>query len=240
MKTSNRRMDKYDPDLCAKLLKDIIGARTQKEFADEVGVNQSTISRILQKKNHSPSSYRVLSEIDQHKLPDCAITLDDLLAANGILGKVNQNKSTLQTKNRAAKAQMIGIIMDWLIHQKHTAELTQCSWMESKFRIRYDFAIRTSYVDSNDSIWGISIYNYPILDKKRIHHLFQAIFSSYYTNNNPFGLYSIIATDEKSFEYMKSLLKNETIPDQISIFDIDMKDYIIKDIFQVKLTEKQN
>ncbi|SDB69724.1 hypothetical protein [Butyrivibrio sp. INlla16] len=58
--------------------------RTVQQFAADIGVPPSTLSRIINKKNSSASNERILVAIAENAEPESRVTLNDLKKANGL------------------------------------------------------------------------------------------------------------------------------------------------------------
>lgn len=62
-------------------------SRTVQQFANDLGVSPSTLSRIINMKNESPSSLKLLKSIVEKADRNSNVTLDELMSCNGIINK---------------------------------------------------------------------------------------------------------------------------------------------------------
>ena len=79
------RTGKADLEVLSQLVLSAKGERSMNDFANECGVNTSTISRIINMKNTTACSDEVLVAISKAADPNSGVTLDKLLAANGMV-----------------------------------------------------------------------------------------------------------------------------------------------------------
>ena len=79
------RTGKADLEVLSQLVLSAKGERSMNDFANECGVNTSTISRIINMKNTTACSDEVLVAISKAADPNSGVTLEKLLAANGMV-----------------------------------------------------------------------------------------------------------------------------------------------------------
>lgn len=79
------RTGKADLEALSQLVLRAKGSRSMNEFANECEVNTSTISRIINMKNTTACSDDVLVSISKAADPSSEVTLEKLLAANGMV-----------------------------------------------------------------------------------------------------------------------------------------------------------
>lgn len=80
---------KFDKDKFAELVKQAKGPnRTMQQFASDMGVQPSTLSRIVNLKNESPSSLKLLKDIALYADRNSGVTIEQLLECNGMSNQV--------------------------------------------------------------------------------------------------------------------------------------------------------
>lgn len=79
------RTGKADLEALSQLVLNAKGSRSMNDFANECEVNTSTISRIINMKNTTACSDEVLVAISKAADPASGVTLEKLLAANGMV-----------------------------------------------------------------------------------------------------------------------------------------------------------
>ena len=98
------RVKDTDKDLLSELVMKGKGiGRTLNEYADACGVNVSTLSRIVNKKNSGPSADRLIAKLALHAEPSSGVTIEQLLDAHGLAPVEGQNISPREVLMRVAK-----------------------------------------------------------------------------------------------------------------------------------------
>lgn len=105
------RTGKADLEVLSQLVLSAKGERSMNDFANECGVNTSTISRIINMKNTTACSDEVLVAISKAADPNSGVTLEKLLAANGMVKLVPAG-------TEGAVVSPSQIVLDWRISQK--------------------------------------------------------------------------------------------------------------------------
>lgn len=82
------RTGKADLEMLSQLVLQAKGSRSMNDFANACEVNTSTISRIINMKNTTACSDEVLVAISKAADPSSGVTLEQLLAANGMVKMV--------------------------------------------------------------------------------------------------------------------------------------------------------
>lgn len=98
------RVRDTDKDQMAKLvLKGKGVGRTLNEYADVCGVNVSTLSRIVNKKNSGPSADRLIAKLALYADSSSGVTIEQLLEAHGLAPVEGQSTSPREVLMRVAK-----------------------------------------------------------------------------------------------------------------------------------------
>ena len=79
------RTGKADLEALSQLVLSAKGSRSMNDFANDCEVNTSTISRIINMKNTTACSDEVLVAVSKAADPTSGVTLEQLLAANGMV-----------------------------------------------------------------------------------------------------------------------------------------------------------
>ena len=79
------RTGKADLEALSQLVLSAKGSRSMNDFANDCEVNTSTISRIINMKNTTACSDEVLVAVSKAADPESGVTLEQLLAANGMV-----------------------------------------------------------------------------------------------------------------------------------------------------------
>lgn len=98
------RVRDTDKDQLSKLVMKGKGVgRTLNEYADVCGVNVSTLSRIVNKKNSGPSADRLIAKLALHADSSSGVTIEQLLEAHGLAPVEGQSTSPREVLMRVAK-----------------------------------------------------------------------------------------------------------------------------------------
>lgn len=149
--SQDRRLQDYErtgnpnKELLAKLVTLAKGPRSMRQFADELGVNPSTLSRIVNQKTASSNSDELILAISDHADPESGVTLEMLMVAHGM------------TKIGSPRAKMIlfrNIITGELTSRGYSIRLGDEPYLESVLgtcRIAID--IRTNALGCENGAW---------------------------------------------------------------------------------------
>lgn len=100
----------HDPDkdrLAELVVKGRGPRRTLLEYADACGVNSSTLSRIVNKKNSGPSSDRLIAMLALNADPSSGVTIEKLLDAHGLAPVEGKSVSPREALMKVAKEDYI-------------------------------------------------------------------------------------------------------------------------------------
>ena len=91
----------FDKEEFARLVMEAKGSnRTMQQFANDIGVQPSTLSRIVNMKNESPSAMKVIRSIAEYADKDSDVTLEKLIACNGLtLQQMDLERNSLSKQN---------------------------------------------------------------------------------------------------------------------------------------------
>ena len=203
-----------DKDKLIQQIALIKGAKTMHEFAAEIGVNVSTVSRILAGKVDKIRP-AILVKLAELAAPETGITLDTLLAAQGMVKAESgrQTDSLYELSCRQA-------IVDELLSKGYTAAYLPLG------DSRFDFAIRTNALKGDGGDWYIdcqmrSVYGgrTPYLSQK-LNMWVDSAMALYYQGFKASRL-SLIVNTEEAFILVKKRLESLSIPDEISVIYFD-------------------
>ena len=126
------RLGKPDTDKLIRLVVKLIGSRTMRQFANDLGVNVSSISRIVNGKTTEISDL-LLAKIAIYADPDSGVTLEDLMDAQGII----ENKSA-RSLYKKFEDDSRRIIVDSLLKTNYSV-----NYYQGPSNKPYDFGIIT-------------------------------------------------------------------------------------------------
>ena len=206
------RTKEGDPEKLIDLVRAAMGKRSQRKFAEDLGVNVSSISRILSGKV-SEVSNTLLAKIAANADPDSGVTLEALMDAQGMV--IAENRAQLASKFEESCRR---IIADALLQKGYSV-----SYPEEKqsYTSRYmcDFEIRTNAVKGERWLFEVKMYSqYSKLPagvgSSRI--WLDSAMAAYYRGEN-IGRVSLVVDHRTIFEQMKIRLREVPIRDEISV-----------------------
>lgn len=225
----------------ARLLKKAKGdGRSMRQFASECGVNQSTFSRIVNKRFTGASSDKLIVAIAEHADPESGVTLDALMAAHGKAKIVDNTTvsrlSAMEIEKRFNYAiihelKKAGDLPEWVNNMKFSVGTT----------LRYvpDIIVRSKLIEGSSDLWAFELFvqQQTIFKKEndssttrdcglRILDKMGRILPMFYRDKESagqIGKFSFVITDKEIFNYIKAEFANYYVPFNTSfiLFDID-------------------
>ena len=133
--------------------------RSMRQFADDLGVNVSTLSRIVNKKTQRANSDNLIADIADHADPDSHVTFEQLMEAHG-----------MELKNQPVRNHHIALMetfSETIINELSIRNYTvHSNMMESRAttldsimgRCYLDFELHTNALGKDDSVWLFDFY----------------------------------------------------------------------------------
>lgn len=226
------RTKEGDPEKLIDLVKAAMGKRSQRKFAEDLGANVSSISRILSGKV-SEVSDTLLAKIAANVDPDSGVTLEALMDAQGMV--VAENRAQLASK---FEENCRRVIADSLLQRGYTVAYLE---EPQSYASRYlcDFEIRTNAIKGERWLFEVKMYSqYSMLPagvgSSRI--WLDSAMAAYYRGEN-IGRVSLVVDHRAIFEQMKDRLKEVPIQDEISVILISVGAGKILDEFVAPMTD---
>lgn len=202
----------YTKELYKELLEKAIGKdRNAYQFAVEIGIAPSTITRILKGNNKRASSRDVLELIAEHAAPGSNVTLEALLLANGL--PLDDNMIDNRELYGILDLQQVLDAQDSYEYDVIENAMVSAKGLEAR---EADFCIRMA----NVGIWVFEMMStaalvdkFPFeLDHRALYErkLYQFIANMYLNasvNGEVIEKYSIVVGDEESYLYLAEKLK---------------------------------
>ncbi|MCM1220543.1 MAG: hypothetical protein NC548_39255 [Lachnospiraceae bacterium] len=223
-----------------------------RQFAVDCGVNQSTFSRMANQVFTGSSSEKVLRAIAEHADPESGVTLDMLMAANG-MAKIMNSATVSRISGMEIEKRFKYALLHELKRAGDSVELEE----NMKFRTGMTFSdepdiiIRSKLLESSSNLWAFDllfhqqtsdsgengrnnttrIYGRRILD--RMGRILPMFFGEE-QGSEKIGKYSFVVIDKECFSYIKAEFANYCVPFDMSfiLFDIDRD--IIEEEFILK------
>lgn len=199
-----------DSDALILLIKDAMGQRSQRKFAEDLNVNVSSISRILSGKVSEVSDI-LLAKIAVYAEPGSGVTLEKLMQAQGIVQSASGQDRSAKLESGCRR-----IMVDELLSRGYSVSYPEVAQDQQKSRI-CDFEIITNAV-GNGGRWLVevkgSFSETPGLG--RFQHWLDGAMAAYYRGEKA-GRISLAVDNRGIFEQVKHRLAELLIPDEISV-----------------------
>jgi len=212
------------------------GTKSIRRYADELGMNPSSVSRILNGQVNAISN-EVLARVACVAIPESGVTLEDIMDAQGLKREVTSQMSFVQRNE-----ELSSIVIDDIVKHGYCVTLTPRDEVSNKLRY-IDFTsfyylriINTNALSSNNSQWFFSVaFRSPSAGSHNRSSLsiLQSFMAQYYINATDIGRSSIIFDLESDYQYFKTLCSNLIITDEISLILVSreerrvLEEYII-------------
>ena len=223
-----------DPEMLVSLVEAAKGKRSQRKFAEDLGVNVSSISRILSGKV-SEISNELLAKIAANADPDSGVTLEQLMAAQGMVEA--KNRSELESK---LEENCRRIIADELLSRGFTVSYADNAQMRQS-RYLCDFEIETNALGKAESRWLFEVKSslgtgkLPAgMGSTRV--WLDSAMAAYYRGEK-IGRVSMVVDRKVIFDQVKQILQETPIRDEISVILVSVGGGKILEEFVAPMTD---
>lgn len=221
-----------DKEELIELIKAAMGKRTQRKFAEDMGVNVSSVSRILAGKVAEISD-TLLAKIAVTADENSGVTLDRLMEAQGLVEATNFRELGNKFERSCRR-----IFVDELLKRKFTVVYPEEEQKPWKMRI-CDFEILTDAVE-NGGRWLVETkmatgYLPYTPGQGWIQRWIDGAMAAYYRKEQ-IGRMSIVVEHVPMFEQIKHRLSETAIDDEISVILISVSGGRILDEFVAPMT----
>lgn len=222
-------------------------SRSYNQYAKAMEVAPSSVTRIV-KQEAAKVSNDLLAKLADNMDPDCGVTIEELIAANGL--EENRRRAAMIAANEFEKTAE-EIIRNDLYRGGKMVMKADLEYPRVGFgRIAADFIIQTDAVDGkneNEGLWAFDIIYFSKEERKddhvrindymfaamRVTEFVSAIMSEFYCGTE-IGKWSIVMNRsevfEKTIERINKRLGSRKIRDRISLILVDSeKGYVSKE-----------
>ena len=195
-----------------------MGKRSQRQFASAMGVNVSSVSRILSGKV-SEISDTLLGKIAAHADPASGVTLEKLMEAQGMVEA--ENRAQLRRKYEESCRR---ILVDALLQRGHMVSYPKEQAYDNGFFC--DFEIQTDALSKGNGRWLVEAKMMPShtqfpMGTGTLRTWLDSAMAAYYRGEEA-GRISLIIDHKAMFEKMKEVLSRYPVRDEISILLISV------------------
>lgn len=223
-----RRTGEVDQELLIRLIDAARGTRSIRQFAEDLKVNPSTISRILNGKVKEINS-QILAKIAVYADPDSGVTLEKLMEAQGQVKA--DDIDVLYSRYESACRRTIS---DELLQRGYS--VTYVKELDRGTRNICDFAINTNALSEKEEIWLFECKmmtaqsNIPVgMGRSRI--WIDSAMAYFYKGGKAKRL-TLVVDRKVIFESIKETLASYSLRDEISVMYVSpqmgavIKEYI--------------
>lgn len=191
--------------------------RSMRQFAADLGVNASTLSRITNMQTASANKDSLIADIAAHADKDSGVTFEMLMEAHG-MEKQRDMSSKEAYKRFEQRCRMV--IQDELLKRGYSVSNLQMASPVEPF----DISIKTDAVNHGDGIWAFEfrmispdprISGIPT-GMGRTQRCMDAIMRMFYTGTTKVDKVSLVVQHREIFEQLKQRYSELCIPDEIS------------------------
>lgn len=240
------RISVPDKALLAEYVKRAKGPeRSLRQFAEEIDVNVSTLSRIINQKISGTNSERLIAKIAAHADKNCGVTFEMFMVA---LGMASDEASVDETTKHNIRVAVKDRIFEELLRRQYSVALLQNEPIETLAgKFKFDFAIETNAWGEFGN-WGFVIetdYCTTIkqtdeefdVNVKRVMRKISYLSSLYETFGFNYDRVTMIMVDEDLFYTVQNELekmRNLYLNHEVSLILMDketelvMQEYIIQ------------
>ncbi|MBR1709717.1 MAG: hypothetical protein IJ719_12960 [Clostridia bacterium] len=229
-----KRTEKVDTEATIALVKAAMGNRSMREFAQDMGMNQSNLSRILNGKVTEIRPY-TLASIAYEASPESGVTIEKLMKAQGLT--IPEERRPVDKRHRGESN---GIIADELLLRGYSVRL------EKYFRPQLsgdflvcDYAIKTDALPGDEGYWLFEDKLVKKITRVSIAMMegwVDRIMAMYYRGLKAKRV-SLVVDSEDLFNAMKILMGHIVVKDEISVILVSMDEGKVLDEYVAPLED---
>ena len=211
--------------------------RSMRKFAEEIEVNPSTLSRLVNQKTTGANSDELIAKIAAHADPDSGVTFEELMEAHGMALKEARyrNESAFEDACR-------DILLKELEIRGYETEDEACERLRGAgFGMEYDFALRTDALKKGNGKWYFEckMFNSPSgipVGAGRTMQWLTMTMALFYCGGMDAEKVSLVVERREIYESLKERCKDVKIPDQISVILVDTEKQRVVEEFLIPMT----
>lgn len=264
-KTTYIRVDSPDKERLSDLVVRAIGpSRNQTEFAKVLGVNPSTLSRIINKKNSGASSDDLILSIADHADPGSGVTEEMLMRAHGMVpdrderGRIMYSRQLNEEYSENVIKQISTEILDRGYSVNRMMREVRYPVVQGTASLRADIVVETNAVEGGNHLWAFDcllprmfqgysaagrISEPTIHDKMRFagRNIFDRIgrilaleYAGIVHKEDIPEKFSLVIADREAYAYVIERYKDFSFPRQFSFILLDLEYGYIVEEFNCK------
>ena len=210
-----RKYKEPDREQVAELVVQAKGDRSMRQFAADIGVNVSTLSRVINQKTSTANSDELMAKIAAGADSYADFSFERIMDANG---KIEADaRKTAEAEEYIQKCKQIlltGLIGRGYSVKEVTQEVPMCDWI-----------LQTDAVDRGEGHWGFEFkkltsfgdYSGMPTGSGKTRRAIDQIFVGFYTGKLKVDKMSLIVDRAVIYEQTKNILEQYVIPDEVSL-----------------------
>lgn len=192
--------------------------RSMRQFAEEIGVSPSTLTRIANLQTNSASKDELIVKIAAAADPDSGVTLEMLMDAHG----VEEPKGTSHDRvdyYKEAEKRMRQIVVDELLTRGYSVNKIEVATK----RDAYDLVVETNAVEDRGAggKWAFEFSAHksdmPIVGSGSTNRWIDRIMALFYRGEAGVDKVTIVMERSELYEQLVGRLKDYRIPDEMSV-----------------------
>lgn len=220
--------------------------RSLRQFAEELGVNVSTLSRIVNQKTASANSDALIADIAALADKNSGITFEMLMDAHGLVNTVRGTAHGLEKRSEEA---IRTVIFKELLRRGYSLAQGEKTVMNTLGgRYRFDFSFITDAIDRGDGRWGFDVY-LPSFGRGNTDSRFRAMYvmrkvsmlGGLYANwDYSYDRVSLVVTDKDAYYAAIERLRNCYLKNEITVILVDLEREVVEDEFLIPWIEESS
>ncbi len=229
------RAGEIDQDELISLVLAAKGPRSMRQFAEDMGVNVSSVSRIINGKVTEISD-QLLAKIAVFADPNSDVTIEKLMEAQGIVESVNRAALSERFEQDCRR-----IVADELLSRGYKVTYSGSQVWDRAKTTAYDFEIDTDAIPNGEGRWLFEVKmmsqysRYPV-GIGRTQLWLNSAMATYYRGERV-GRISLVIDHKAMFEQIKHRFSELMIADEISVILISSKQRKVIDEYVIPLSD---
>ena len=227
-----RRTGEVNVDETVELITRAKGTRSIRKFAEDLGVNASSLSRIL---NGNVTELRaaMLAKIAFYADKQSGVTIENLMKAQGL-----SDPQDLMITAAKYESECRRIFMDELIQRGFTVTGYKAENRDTGF----DFEVTTDALKNGSGKWALEVKflnrHNPVLPSGigRSRISIEHAMANFYLGKNDYQRISLVVDHPMAFKQIKAYLSTLNIPNEISVILVNIDKRTIEDEYVAPLT----
>lgn len=228
------RVDKADRERTSRIVSDAKGGRSMRQFSEDLGVNVSSISRILSGKVDSINK-ELLAKISVCSAADSHKTLMALIDAQGLAFRQDVPKAISKYTNTCRR-----ILADELMIRDYSVTYGNTLQPPTVGHEIFDFVFETNALSQSTGRWMFDVKLIPDGNVQmyisRTMDTFSRYMAYYYCGGSADRI-TMIINQQEMFDILKRRYQDVQIPNEISVILISIEAGCIMDEFILPTTD---